>query len=179
WLEEYGFAVRAEHVLERAADLIKRAIRSCAIEDERHDVLGAGRGVPERVQVAFALRAVARLPQAGEIRRLLAGGGLVHLEQRNRQLVVVRREFIDAHDQAAALFDLPLLAGRTLRNLALEPSRLESAHDAADLLDLPEEGLGLVLEILRELLDVVRPAQRIDDVRHATLESEDLLGSQR
>ena len=67
-----------------------------------------------------------------------------------RQLGFVGHEFVDAHDHAAMLFDLPLLPRRGLGDLALEPAGLESAHDATLRVDLLEQCLGFGLELVGE-----------------------------
>ena len=77
------------------------------------------------------------------------------------------------------LFDLPLLTRCRLVDPPLEPARLQSTNNAADLLDLLEQRFRLSLELGRECLDIVRPAEGIDDIGDAGLVGKDLLRAER
>jgi len=57
--------------------------------------------------------------------------------------------------------------------------RLDGLRHPAELLDLLDERPRFVGDRLRERLDVVRPAERIDRVDDARLVSDDLLRPQR
>src|SRR5690606_41318544 len=89
-----------------------------------------------------------------------------------------RRSSDLTHDDALAGLDLPLLAFRTLGDLALEVAQLDAADDAADPVDLGEDLLGLTLEAVGERLHIVRAGQGVDRVRHPRLVGQDLLGAQ-
>ena len=101
------------------------------------------------------------------------------LERRDAELRLVGDEFVHADDHATMLLDLPLLARRRLGDLALEPAGLESGTTPPTRLDLLEQRFGFALELVGERFDVVRAAERIDDVRHARLVGEHLLRAQR
>src|SRR3954451_37844 len=157
--KEDGLAVRAEHALERRADLVQRAIRARRLENVRHGVLLSARRIAQRVEGFRAARVVACLAQLLETAPLVAISVLTDLEQRNGQLRLLCHELVDSHDDAAGLFDLPLLTRGGFRDLALDPPRLESLHAAADGVDLLEQTLGSLLQLIRQCLDVIRSAE--------------------
>src|SRR5438128_899024 len=81
--------------------------------------------------------------------------------------------------RSPVLLDFPLLTRRRFRDLALEPSFLESCDDASDSLDLLEQRFRLSLELIGERFDVIRSPKWIDDVWNSRLVGENLLRPQR
>ena len=94
-------------------------------------------------------------------------------------MIVSAQEVVHPDHLLPARFDAPLkLLGRP-GNLPLEPAALDARHHAPDRLDLREERLRFPLEVVGQRLDVVRPAERVDDVLHAGLVGDDLLCAER
>ena len=67
--EEHRLAIRAEHIFERSANLVQRAIGARAFEDERHDIVVAARRFPQRIET---LRARALVASAAQLRHAFA-----------------------------------------------------------------------------------------------------------
>ena len=86
---------------------------------------------------------------------------------------------VDADDDALAALDLRLVAVARLGDLALLEVLLDRRDDAAELVDLLEVVVRLPLELVRELLEVVRAAERVDRVHDAGLVRDHLLRPQR
>src|SRR5439155_15620379 len=82
---------------------------------------------------------------------------------------------VDPDDDPLAALDLGLVAEARLGDLALLEVLLDRRDYAAELLDALEVVVGLPLELVRELLEVVRAAERIDRVHDARLVRDHLL----
>src|SRR5262245_37024563 len=80
-------------------------------------------------------------------------------------------------DLLACLFALRMLLPR-LRDGFWQVAFFMRTNGPAHLVDLLENSEDLSLDPVRERLDVVRPAQWIDDIRYAGLLCDDLLGTQ-
>ena len=87
-----------------------------------------------------------------------------------------RRYLLTPTIDLLAAVDRGLAAGRGLLDAQLRHARLDGLGHAAERLDLLDQLPRLVGEALRERLDVVRAAERIDDVGDAGLLGEDQLG---
>ena len=57
--EEHRFAVRTEHVFKCRANFIERAVRACAIENERDDVCIGARRRTQRIKALRDERIIA------------------------------------------------------------------------------------------------------------------------
>ena len=64
-------------------------------------------------------------------------------------------------------------------DLALEEASLDPRHHPSHHLDLAEVALGLLLERVRQALQIVRAGERVDSLGDADLVRDDLLGAQR
>src|SRR5437667_68535 len=152
--------VRAEDRPEDIADLAQGRLRSHGIQDRRHQVpLGPGfvlealkMGVDfplapfpsERPQLADAFRFESRV-------RPLHGDALIALHVR-----------VHADDRPLAALEFDLGPVRRIRDLALDPAGLDRLEHAPAAVRLADEGRRLRLEPIRERLDRVRTADRID-----------------
>src|SRR5688500_18647450 len=154
--EEHRLAIRAEDGFHGRADLVKRAVRAGAIENERHQVLVCRGGGAQVGEPTIHYGVVAGRSHLRHSVTLLALGLLRDLKQLNFKCWIIGYEIIHANDDATVLLDLPLLAGRGLVDLPLEPPGLQATHDSANILDLPEQRLRLALELGRQRLDVMR-----------------------
>ena len=70
---------------------------------------------------------------------------------------------VDADDRPLAAVDLTLRAVGGRRDFALRPAELDRAHDAAHVVDRPDETFGLGLHAVGQRLDVVAAAEWIGD----------------
>ena len=86
---------------------------------------------------------------------------------------------VDADDDALAALDLGLVAEARLGDLALLEVLLDRGDHAAELVDPLEVVVRLPLELVRELLEVVGAAERVDRVHDARLVRDHLLRAQR
>ena len=121
---------------------------------------------------------VARLPQRLELRELRVRRRLVDVEDLDRRLVLLH-EVVDADDDLFLALDGLLEAVRALGDLPLRKAALDRLDHAAHAVDRVEVRERAVLHVLRQLLDEIRPAQRIDDVRDAAFVRDDLLRPER
>ena len=95
------------------------------------------------------------------------------------RLLVLLLVAVDADDDPLAALDLGLVAEARLGDLALLEVLLDRRDHAAELLDPLEVVVRLPLELVRELLEVVRAAERVDRVHDARLVRDHLLRPQR
>src|SRR5205085_7018787 len=109
-------------------DLVQRAIPACALENVRHRILRSARRNAQPIERLLTGCVVALRPERRQALTLRAIGVFPNSKKRNGKLLLARFEFVDADDDAAVLFDLPLLACGRLGDLALEPAGLESAR---------------------------------------------------
>ena len=122
--------------------------------------------------------AVARLPQPLETGQLFLRNRLIDIQNLDRRLVDFD-EVIHPDDHLLSPFDGLLEFVRALGNFPLRESTLDCLDHAAHPVDLIEVRGRLLLHLARQLLDEIRPAQRVDHVRHARLEGDDLLRPER
>ena len=78
-------------------------------------------------------------------------------------LLVLLLVAVDADDDPLAALDLSLVAERRLGDLALLKVLLDGGDDAAELLDPVEVVVCLPLELVRQVLEVVRAAERVGE----------------
>ena len=88
-------------------------------------------------------------------------------------------EAVHADDHALSGLDLLLVPERGLCDLALEEVLLDRSHDTAELLDPLEVLIRLPLELVRERLEEVGAAERVDGVDDTRLVRDHLLRPQR
>ena len=96
-----------------------------------------------------------------------------------RLLLVELDEAVDTHDRSLARFDLGLQHVGSFGDLALGKVALDRLHHPALAIDRVEIGARSLLQLVGQRLDEVRASERIDSVRHAGLEGDDLLGAKR
>src|SRR5205823_9025666 len=90
-----------------------------------------------------------------------------------------RSILVHADDDRLARLDGPLLRVGALRDGLLEEAVLDGARGTTHPLDLTDQRPRLALDPLGERLDIPAPPRRIDDLGHARLVGENLLGPQR
>ena len=149
-----------------------------ALDQHGHQVrLGRGRGA-QLGQPALHLGAVAARADGLHAADLLA----LHLgvDAMDRRLAVVALGVaVDADDDLIVIVDLLLQLERRVGDLALRVVALDRLDHAAELVDLGEVGVGLLLHLVGQRLDEVGAAERVDGVGHAGLVGDDLLRAQR
>src|SRR6266480_1315040 len=161
-------------IAQRVADLAERRLRPDRVEEERHRIVVRFARLPEAVERGGVLLRVPRPADLVETGRL----GLERRLRNSKDLelrLFVHDEVIDADDHPLAVLDLPLIPVRGIRNLLLEEPFPDRRDDAAEPLDPVEISVGLFLEFVRQGLEEIRAAERIDRVRDAALVGQDLL----
>ena len=123
--------------------------------------------------------------------RAVAGGAvledpldLVGLERRVdlqqiRVVVITLGVGVHPDDLAHPRLKLGLILERRVGDLSLRIAALDRLDHPADLVDLLEVRVRLLLHPIGQRLHEIRAAQRIDRVRHPRLLRDDLLGSER
>ena len=115
-------------------------------------------------------------PDALEPRDLLSGAPRrCRCRARRRGSASSARYLLTPTIDLLAAVDARLAPGRGLLDAQLRHARLDGLRHAAELLDLLDERPGLRRRGLRERLDVVRAAERVDHVGDAGLLGEDQL----
>src|SRR3970040_1521471 len=138
-LENDRRLVDTEDLPQRVADLAERDLRADGVEDERHEVVPAGRGPVHGLERRRRGPGVATAPEAVQAldpRR--AHGGIDPEEAAGRRLV--HDELVDAHDDARLRLDVLLVAVRRLLYLALHET--DGAHGPAEAVDLGDVPRG-------------------------------------
>ena len=160
-----------------ASDISPTVARARAASMQRASRLPSPRAPSVRaVSAARRGALVAVGPDPGQALDLLAAHlGVVDVE--HVDLVgVLGHVLVDPDDDLLAPVDPGLAAGRALLDAQLGHAGGDGLGHAAQLLDLLDEGPGLVGQVVGQLLDVVAAAERVDDVRHAGLLGQDQLG---
>ena len=169
-------AVPAEHLLHRVGDLADR--RPGARRLDRELRAGCRRSPRRSVSASSAARTRSRVAlglHACEPFELRAPHfGVVDVARVDRRFVG-ELVLVDADDHLVAAVDARLAAGRGFFDAQLRHPRLDGLGHAAERLDLLDQRPRLVREALRQRLDVVRAAERVDHVRDAGLLGEDQL----
>src|SRR6059058_2655188 len=86
---------------------------------------------------------------------------------------------VDTYDDPVSLLQLLLVTVGRFGNLALKETRLDSVQQPPSTFYLVKVLESLLLHLIREPLDVVGSAERVNSVRHARLLGYDLLCPQR
>src|SRR5206468_514469 len=123
-----------------------------------------------------AATAIAFRPNARDLLGERVPHGGVDLEEVGGRRLV-REVLVDAHDDAGPLLHLALVPVRRVLDLALHER--DRGDRTPELVDLPDVGARRLLDLVRQPLEGERSAEGIDDVRHARLVGEDLLGPER
>ncbi len=164
-----------EHLLHRVGDLADRRPGADRVDRQLEQVGVAGRALGQPLQRLLHASVVARLaqlPEAGDL--LFAHGGVVDGADLD-VVVAVGPILVDADDDLFTLVDAGLATCGCLLDAQLRHPRLDRLGHAAELLDLVDELRRLVRERVRQRLDVVAAAERVDDVGDAGLLGEDQL----
>src|SRR5919201_3590381 len=171
--------VIAEDVTERRGDLADGRVRAHGVEHGRHRVLVRGRGGAQPGEHALHFAGVAARAHVREPFELPLAHAVRHRQQLDLLLVrACAAEAVDADDDALARLDRLLLAVCSVGDRTLERSVCDSLDDAVRL-DLFEQLPRTPLELVRELLEKPRAAERIGGAGDAALVGDDLLRSQR
>src|SRR5215218_5798052 len=178
WLEDGGLGVGAEDLLETGDDLALGGVYARAVEKVRHQVGVARGGLAQRGQGGLDRPGVAAGADGLHAADLLALEGRVDVVQLELALAALG-EVVDADEDAVAAVVLLLEGVGGVGDLALREAALDGLGHAAELVDLREVLIGAGLELVRQRLDEVRAAERVDRVRRPRLVGDDLLGAQR
>ena len=168
--------VAAEHLFHGIAHLADGGPGASGIDAEGEQVGIAGSASGDRGKGRLHDLVIALGADLGELGDLLGEHrGVVDVEHVD-ELGVGDLVLVDADDDLLALIDAGLAASSGLFDAELGHAGLDGLGHAAQLLDLIDEGLGLVDQLVGERLDVVAATERIDDVGDAGLLLDHQLG---
>src|SRR5471032_3162509 len=170
--------VLAPLAAKHAADLTDRAACAQRVPHRHEQILGTRRRAAHARKRSFCLGRIARRPYLGGALELAALGRRVDLLELDR-LLRLGNVRVDADDRALATLDLELPPERSLLDLALHVSLLDSVDGAAEAVDVLDQLPRTRLELAGERLDVERAAERVGSRCRARLALEDLLRAQR
>src|ERR1019366_8744836 len=164
---------------ERLNDLTLGGASANAVDDRRHQVVGAARDLLERVETGGDAGVVATLAQLLETRRLLHLDVGIDDERGWRGHIDAVREHVDANNDPFSGLELALVSERRVGDLTLREALGDGGEHAATLGDRGEVVLRGLLHAVGEILDEPRAGEGIDDRGDAGLVGEDLLGAER
>ena len=165
-----------EHLFERVGDLADGGARPGGLDRELEQVGVAGRAVAQPLQrgLACAPRRARHAARRGA-RAAARGPSVLSTSRTSTSGSSLEAVLVDADDDLVAPVDARLPARRGFLDAQLRHARLDRLRHAAERLDLLDELPRLVGEAVRERLDVVAAAERVDDVGDARLLGEDQL----
>ena len=167
------------HVGHRLHHLAERAVGDRAVDECVHDVLvGAGR-FADAIERALHAVVVARPAERREPIVLIDFDLVRDLQDLDVVRVVAVAVGVHADDDPVARFHLLPEAVRRLGDRATEVALVDAAHAAAHLVDLVDDGEGVLLHLVGQRFDEPRTAERIDGAGDARLVGEDLLCPER
>src|SRR5919197_1762935 len=152
----------APNLAERVAHLAERGVRPRALKNPRHQI-----HFSPRARIRHRRKSRLDRGRVAPAAQLLDALDLLALERRVDPqdldlLLVLELVANDAHDDPLPLLDLVLVPERGIRDLALEEVLLDRGYHATELLDPVEVVVGLGLEPVRQILEVVGATERID-----------------
>src|SRR5216684_1959864 len=176
-LDRLGGMVFAPYPAQHGAALADGDVVGESGLEWHHEVVGAAGRSLDAGQVARDDGLIAAGTQPFQSARL--GGLLTGSDLRDLDLVLaVSGIAVDSHDDAVTGFDASLEPIGALRDPALGPPRFDAFHRAAELVDLGHDRQRLLLDAIGEVFHVVRPSQRVGDLRHGRLMADHLLRAQ-
>src|SRR5215218_2387352 len=177
-LEDRGLAPNSPDVPEGVAHLPHGDVGLRGVDDRRHEIDAVlGRVTFEASETLFHGCRVAAGAQRPDAIHLLLLERPVDGEDLDLLLIGILVA-IDADDHALPGFDLGLVPERRVGDLALEEVLLDRGNDPAKLTNASEVIVGLGLEPVGELLQVIRAPERVDGIHNACLVRDHLLRAQ-
>src|SRR5215471_16690379 len=177
--EDGGLAPGAPDLAQRVAHLAHRDVRARRLHDRLHEVAAVvGRVLLQPRDRGLRSRRVASPPHRLDTFDLLLLERRIDAEDLDR-LLLLHLVAVHSDDDPLAALDLGLVAEARLGDLALHEVLLDRRDHAAELVDPLEVVVRLTLELVRELLEVVGAAERVDRVHDAGLVRDHLLRTQR
>ena len=174
-----GARYLAEHATKDIAHFADGCVRLDRANHARHHVLSLRGGLLDFLERGGVLGRRPRLPDALGALDLALDQTRIEDEWVERQGRFRLGVDVHSHDVLAPGLHALLVGRRGIGDLALDEAVLDRPHHAAAIEHLADQALRLFLQPRRQVLDVVRPAQRIDHVGHPVLQRQDLLGAHR
>src|SRR3989442_8675432 len=168
----------AEDLAHHIADFAEGRLRTYGVEDEGHRVLVRLAWFEKPLERPLVLLRVPRSAQLPKAFDLSFERRLRYAERLNLRLLV-DDEIVDAHDDPLLVLDLPLVAIRGVGDFLLEEPFPNRGDHAPEFRNPVEVAVCLRLQLVRQRLEEVGAAERVDRVGHPALVREDLLGPQR
>src|SRR6267378_5959944 len=163
----------AEGLPHHVDDLAQRGLRADRVEDQGHRVRIPLTTLAQLIESPGVLLRVPRPPDAPKPFHLRLQRRFAHPKGLEFRLLV-DDEVIHPDDHPLLVLDLPLIPICGVRDLLLEEPFPDRGDHPAELLNPIEVFVRLFLQFVREGLQEIGPAERIDRVRHPTLMGEDL-----
>src|SRR3990170_8797377 len=170
-------ALLPEDAAQHVADLAEGDVALHALDEHGHQVGFRPGRLVQPLQHLLRPAAVPLGADALQALHLALDDLLAHTQDLRPRLLVVG-ELVHADDGPLPPVDLHLDAVGVLLDLALLEPQLDRPQRPAHRVDLRDILERLLLNAIGQALDVVRPGQRVDHVRHAALVGDDLLRPQ-
>src|SRR5439155_11671446 len=178
-LEDGRFLVVSEHFPADIHDLAEGRVCPDRLDDGIHRVgLLILERLPQTLQRVLHLDIVPRLSDLCDPLDLAPLSLLVNPQSLDR-LLLLNLVPVDTYDDPVSLLQLLLVTVGRFGDLALKEGRLDTVQQSPSTFYLVKVLESLLLHLIREPLDVVGSADRLNDVRHARLLGYDLLCPQR
>src|SRR6266566_4499567 len=178
-LEDGRFLVVPENLPTHVHDLAEGRVCSDRFDYGIHRVgLLVLEALPQALERVLHLDIVTRLSDLCDPLDLAPLGLLVD-PQRLDRLLLLDLVPVDTYDDPVSLLQLLLVTVGRFSDLALKETSLDSVQQPPSTFYLVKVLESLLLHLIREPLDVVGSAERVDGVRHACLLGYDLLCPQR
>src|SRR5437667_11448347 len=178
-LEDWRFHVVSENLPTNVHDLAEGRVCPDRLDYRIHTVgLLILERLPQTLQRVLHLDIVTRLSDLYDPLDLAPLSLLVDLQRLDR-LLLLDLVPVDTYDDPVSLLQLLLVTVGRFGYLALKETRLDSVQQPPSTFYLVKVLESLLLHLIREPLDVVGSAERVDGVRHARLLGYDLLCPQR
>src|SRR6266581_536976 len=178
-LEDWRFLVISENLPTHVHDLAEGCVCSDRLDYRIHRVspLVLER-LPQTLQRVLHLDIVPRLSDLCDSLDLPPLSLLIDPQSLDR-LLLLNLVPVDTHNYPVSPLQLLLVTVGRFGDLALKEARLDCVQQPPSTFYLVEVLESLLLHLIREPLDVVGSAERVDGVRHARLLGYDLLCPQR
>src|SRR5687767_6520398 len=178
WLEIAGVPVDAMDLLQHLDLLADRRVGARAFEERGHELAVRLRRVAQPVDGLAPPPGVPLPADLGEPLDLPALHVGVDAERRDAR-PLFGDVLVDADDDLLAVIHLLLEVERRLGDLPLRVAALDGLDHAAHPLDGAQVALEALLHAVGEVLEVVRPRERIGRVGDSRLVRDDLLRAER
>ncbi len=176
-LDDHGLVVLAVHAAHGIGDFADGPVGFDGLDDYRHQVAGAARGIFDGLERGLALRRITLGTHRAQALDLLALQRLIHVQQRDRLFVLEFKRVHANHDGFVTIHSL-LINVRSILDFLLDEASFDGLQRATHGVNLVEVGTSASLNLVGQRFDVIRAGKWIDGLRRAGLVGDDLLSAQ-